>query len=468
VLKTNKTIPALLVALLISTFLPMAVFAQNVTLDLGSSNGKIGNKITISGTADSDEWISIKIVDVQGNIVYYDAVKSGIDGKYSNTFKIPDTKGETLTVVAGYGSNVDTKTLKVDTTDDEEDNTQRPSDDDDDDEEDKTQGSGSGSGDAFSGSTMTIQISGGSFERYGANIFIPKDAFEEKIKIKIEKFMNTSGLPIPKNARLASDVIEIIKDKIGDFKKPVTITLRYEKNKYDTAKYDLAIYWLDESKGRWEKLGNISVDEEKGIVEGETEHFTKFAVLAVEKDTEQEKLEEPEQFTILLTDIEGHWAEEFIMTLVNLDAIKGYPDNTFKPNNNITRAEFATVLVRAFSPETKSDRVFADTKSHWAKDFIATAAANGIVLGYDENTFGPDDLITREQMAVMITRALKISFQDSNIAFADKANISAWAKDSVTAAVEKGIIEGYPDNTFKPLGKATRAEAVTVIVKALQ
>ena len=449
--KTNKTIPALLVVLLIFAFLPMTVFAQNVTLDLSSSNGKIGDEITVSGIANPDEWVSIKIVDVQGNIVYYDAVKSGADGGYSNTFKIPDAKNGILTVVAGYGSNVDTKTLKVDTTGD-----------------DNTPGSSGGGGDSPSGSTMIIQTSGGSFERYGASIFIPKDAFGEWIEIRIEKFTNISRLPIPGNAKLASDVIEIIKDKIGDFKKPVTIILRYEKSKYDTAKYDLAIYWLDESKGRWEKLGNISVNEEKGIVEGETEHFTKFAILAVEKDTEQEKPEELEQFTILLTDIEGHWAEEFIMDLVNLDAIKGYPDNTFKPNNNITRAEFATVLVRAFGLETKSDRVFADTKNHWAKDFIATATANSIVLGYDENTFGPDDLITREQMAVMITRALKISSQDSNIAFADKENISAWAKDSVAAAVEKGIIEGYPDNTFKPLGKATRAEAVTVIVKALQ
>lgn len=449
--KTNKTIPALLVVLLIFAFLPMTVFAQNVTLDLSSSNGKIGDEITVSGIANPDEWVSIKIVDVQGNIVYYDAVKSGADGGYSNTFKIPDTKNGMLTVVAGYDSNVDTKTLRVGTTGD-----------------DNTPGSSGGGGDSSSGNTMIIQTSGGSFERYGAGIFIPKDAFGEWIEIRIEKFTNISRLPIPGNAKLASDVIEIIKDKIGDFKKPVTIILRYEKSKYDTAKYDLAIYWFDESKDRWEKLDNISIDEEKGIVEGETGHFTKFAVLAVEKDTEQEKLEEPEQLTILLTDIEGHWAEEFIMTLVNLDAIKGYPDNTFKPNNNITRAEFATVLVRAFGLETESDKVFADTKSHWAKDFIATAATNGIVLGYDENTFGPDDLITREQMAVMITRALKISSQDSNIAFADKENISAWAKDSVAAAVEKGIIEGYPDNTFKPLGKATRAEAVTVIVKALQ
>lgn len=452
--KTNKIIPALLVALLISTLLPMTVFAQNVTLNLSSSNGKIADEITVSGTADPDEWVSIKIVDARGNIVYYDAVKSGADGKYSNTFKIPDTKDGTLTVVAGYGSNVDTKTLKVGTTGDGD--------------KDDTQGSGGGSGGGSSSNTKTVQTSGGSFERYGANISIPKNAFEEKIELKIEKVSNISRLPIPKNAKFASDVVEIIKDKKGDFKKPVTITLKYEKSKYDTDKYDLAIYWLDESKDKWEKLDNISVNKEKGTVKGEIEHFTKFAILAIEKDTEQEKPEESEQPTILLTDIKGHWAEEFIIDLVNLDAIKGYPDNTFKPNNNITRAEFVTVLVKAFSLETKSGKVFVDTKDHWAKDFIATAAANGIVLGYDENTFGPNDLITREQMAVMIIKALKISPQDSNIVFSDKANISAWAKDSVAAAVEKEIIKGYPDNTFKPLGKTTRAEAVTVIARAVQ
>ena len=111
--KTNKIISVFLIALLIFTLLSMTVFAQNVTLNLSPPNGKVGDEITASGIADPDEWVSIKIVDVQGNIVYYDAVKSGADGGYGNTFKIPDTKGETLIVVAGYGSNVDTKTLKL-------------------------------------------------------------------------------------------------------------------------------------------------------------------------------------------------------------------------------------------------------------------------------------------------------------------------------------------------------------------
>ncbi len=137
-LKTNKTIAALLVALFICVFLPITGFARNVTLNLSSSSGKVADEITASGIADADEWVSIKIVDVKGSIVYYDAVKSDADGKYSNTFKIPDVKEGTLTVVAGYGSNVDTKTLKVVTT------TGGDSDDiDDDNETDKDDNEGS-------------------------------------------------------------------------------------------------------------------------------------------------------------------------------------------------------------------------------------------------------------------------------------------------------------------------------------
>ncbi len=168
-----------------------------------------------------------------------------------------------------------------------------------------------------------------------------------------------------------------------------------------------------------------------------------------------------------LTDIKGHWAEEFIKDLINSNAIKGYPDNTFKPNNNITRAEFATVLVKAFKLEDKSGKVFTDTQSHWAKEFIATAAANGIVSGYNENTFGPDDLITREQMAVMIAKTAEISDTDAAVSFTDSKSISNWAKSAVAASAEYKIILGYPDGTFKPQGKATRAEAVTVIVKSI-
>ncbi len=331
-------------------------------------------------------------------------------------------------------------------------------------------GGGGGGGGSSVSDTKTIKSSsGGSFEKHGANVEIPKNAFDfdNKIEIKIEKVSDTSKLSIPEKMKLASNVVEITKNKEGDFKKAVTITLEYDKNKFDADKYDLAIYWLDEEKDEkdeWNKLDNISVDKEKGTVSGEVNHFTKFAVLALEK----EATEKPEEPTTALTDIKGHWAEENIAKLILDGAISGYPDKTFKPNNNITRAEFATVLVKAFKLENKAGKVFTDTKYHWAKDFIATAAANGIVSGYDESTFGPNDLITREQMAVMIAKVAELTDTDAEVTFTDSKSISNWAKSAVAAAAEAKIISGYPDGTFKPQGKATRAEAVTVIVKAME
>ncbi|HAG11370.1 MAG TPA: hypothetical protein DCK76_08340 [Desulfotomaculum sp.] len=167
-----------------------------------------------------------------------------------------------------------------------------------------------------------------------------------------------------------------------------------------------------------------------------------------------------------LNDISGHWAKGNIEKLAATGAVSGYPDKTFKPDATITRAEFVTILVKAFEFAPQAGKVFADTASHWAKNFIATAAALGIAGGYDDNNFGPDDLITREQMAVMIAKAKKLDLINGETAFADKDSISEWAEGAVFAAVTNKIMQGYPDNTFRPLGNATRAEAVTAIVKS--
>lgn len=169
-----------------------------------------------------------------------------------------------------------------------------------------------------------------------------------------------------------------------------------------------------------------------------------------------------------LKDIAGHWAESNINKLVGLGAVAGYPDGSFKPDNTITRAEFATILVKAFKLEPRSGKVFADTAGHWAKDYIATAAGYGIVNGYDATTFGPDNLITREQMAEMVVKAAKLEAASGETGFTDATDIAGWAKDSVAAAVKAEVIKGYPDNTFKPKDNATRAEAVTVIANALK
>ncbi|ABR47181.1 S-layer domain protein [Alkaliphilus metalliredigens QYMF] len=168
-----------------------------------------------------------------------------------------------------------------------------------------------------------------------------------------------------------------------------------------------------------------------------------------------------------LSDIAGHWAEGTIRFMESEDIIGGYSDGTFKPDNNITRAEFATIVVKTYDLQGEEGKIFKDTKGHWAESIIATANYHGIVGGYDENSFGPDDFITREQMAAMIVNATEISDIDSSIVFRDDNEISSWAKEHVDKVATVGLMGGYSDNTFRPQRNATRAEAATVLNNAM-
>ncbi len=193
----------------------------------------------------------------------------------------------------------------------------------------------------------------------------------------------------------------------------------------------------------------------------------------VDPQPEQPVNPEPDQSELTpkveLKDISGHWAQAIIMELVNSGVVSGYPDATFQPDKNITRAEFTTALVKAFELENKTGKDFADITNHWAKDAIVTAASHGIVNGYDANSFGPDNNITREQMAVMIVKAAQLNKNDGESKqFIDNDKICSWAAEAIAIASQHNIITGYPDNSFKPQGEATRAEAATVIIKILQ
>lgn len=170
-----------------------------------------------------------------------------------------------------------------------------------------------------------------------------------------------------------------------------------------------------------------------------------------------------------LSDIQGHWAEASINQLIGSHAISGYPDNTFRPENTITRAEFATILMKAFNFAPKANVVvFFDTYKHWAKDAISNATAYGIVSGYDLMSFGPEDKVTREQMAVMIYHACNMDGSFQGKTFTDQSSIATWASNAVAAVSQKSLMGGYADGSFRPQGLATRAEAATLISKALQ
>jgi len=219
------------------------------------------------------------------------------------------------------------------------------------------------------------------------------------------------------------------------------------------------VYYYDDTTAKWVDQG--------GTVSGNTititvNHFTEYAVMA-------QAVNSPASPSETLKDVAGNWAQASIDKLVSMGAITGYPDGSFKPDNDITRAEFATVLVKSLKLAPRSGPVFADTKGTWAESYISTAAAYGIVSGYDATLFGPNDPITREQMTVMVVRATQVI---STLSFKDAAEIDPWARGYVAKAVKgsilKGsIVNGYPDGTFRPLANATRAEAVTVITSIL-
>ncbi|HBV99227.1 MAG: hypothetical protein JL50_06785 [Peptococcaceae bacterium BICA1-7] len=246
-----------------------------------------------------------------------------------------------------------------------------------------------------------------------------------------------------------------------EFNKPVTLTFTFEPAELPPGQLPV-VHYYDEAAGQWVNLGGTVSGNTITVTVG---HFTRFAVLAV-KEAVKPPVQKP---SMTLTDISGQWAEANIIKLAGLGAISGYPDGTFKPDNAITRAEFAVVLLKALKLEARQGKVFSDTAGHWARDAISTAAANGIISGYSDNSFGPDDPVTREQMAVMVGKAAGLSTPLSQgTDFKDGSEISSWAVGPVAVAVLNGVIKGYPDGTFRPLAGTTRAEAVTVIVNAMK
>lgn len=169
-----------------------------------------------------------------------------------------------------------------------------------------------------------------------------------------------------------------------------------------------------------------------------------------------------------LTDIDGHWAEESIRRLVDGGIINGYDDNTFRPDIGTTRAEFTKLIVTALGLELDEDAEgYKDTANHWAKAYIAAGTKYGIINGIGDDLFAPDVIITREQIAAIIYRiAGKPEVSESS--FADRDEISDYAKPAVDYVAENGIMIGFDGNVFKGKESSTRAQIATVIDRLMQ
>lgn len=176
------------------------------------------------------------------------------------------------------------------------------------------------------------------------------------------------------------------------------------------------------------------------------------------------------------TDLPGtHWAQKFIASLVSKNILSGVGDGLFKPEDRVTREQFAKMLVETFGLKDTSASVdFVDVDStKWYGIYIASAKKAGIINGVDSTKFGVGKSITRQDMAVMAVRAAQaknISFNIVNKlqSFADEKDISDYAKDSVNLMQMANIISGVGNNSFAPLEFATRAQAAKIIYMLIQ
>ncbi|CAK4852139.1 unnamed protein product [Aphanomyces euteiches] len=170
------------------------------------------------------------------------------------------------------------------------------------------------------------------------------------------------------------------------------------------------------------------------------------------------------------SDIKSHWAETQITAWVDKGIIKGYEDGSFKPDNTITRAEFMALINRSFGFTEVAAISFSDVAaSNWAYAEAAKAVKAGYITGYADGTIGASKAISRQEVAVIVDRLLGLTNTESQAAsFSDSASIALWAKGPVDAAVAKGILKGYAeDNSFKPSKSITRAEAVVTLDRAI-
>jgi hypothetical protein len=292
----------------------------------------------------------------------------------------------------------------------------------------------------------------------GVTVTIPVSQFSTAIALTVTTAKPEVVTSVTK-LKLASDVYEFGLSVNGvatsTFKQPITIKLPL-KNTDGLDKELLSVAKL--------VYGNLQF--QGGVLDGEfivepRDTFSSYAVL---------------ENKVNFTDIASvqAWAGKQIQVVAAKGAIEGVGEGKFAPKSNVTRAEFAKMLIRALNLENNSAvQSFSDVSSSaWYAPYVAVAAEKGIITGRSAAKFDPNATITRAEMATMISRALKSINPDAKTdstaisKFSDAAKISASLRDGVAFAAGHSLVIGNAGK-FNPNDTATRAEAAVIIYRTI-
>ena len=251
----------------------------------------------------------------------------------------------------------------------------------------------------------------------------------------------------------------VLKAMVGNnFKSADEVKAKFEKE----SKYALAKQKDSESKSNSSTGGSSKGGSGAGggVMLGD---------VTVKPDTgkdENKKDDEKPEVKDEFTDLEGvEWAKSAISALYEKGIVAGDGEGKFDPSRNIKREEFVKMIVLAFGIEPKTGtNEFSDCiPGAWYEEYINAGVDAGLIKGVNAEEFGVGRNITREDMAVIVARAMKLDISAESETFTDDDEISDYAKDAVYAVKEKGVISGLGDGRFAPKMFATRAQATKII-----
>jgi len=237
---------------------------------------------------------------------------------------------------------------------------------------------------------------------------------------------------------------------------PVVVSIPYTPTEEELKDPEHIVVWYVDGQEKAIPVSNGRYDPDTGKVTFTITHFSKYAIAYVKKT---------------FSDIDSYsWAKKPIEVMASKGVIAGTSATTYSPGQNITRADFITLLVRALELKADFDENFDDIKpSDYYYEAIGTAKALGITSGVGGNKFNPREEISRQDMMVLVARALKIAKKidtsgtaEDIAAYKDKDDVADYAVEGVATLVKEGIIQGNGDR-INPKGYATRAEIAVVI-----
>jgi len=206
------------------------------------------------------------------------------------------------------------------------------------------------------------------------------------------------------------------------------------------------------------------------------QNATKNTLVAVANDIDKQRILGKVDFVaaqVAFQDIQqSYWAQPYIKALAAKKIIAGFPDGTFKPDQPVTRAQFAAIVSKAFSPTNQRPALsFTDVSSNfWAYQLIESAYRGGFMTGYPGGTFQPDQQIPRVQVLVSLATGLNLPSGSSNAlsVYTDASQIPNYAASSVAAATAQQLVVNYPTpSQLNPTQPATRAQVAAFVYQAL-